>query len=206
MVNSSHINSNKASKPYQASLKTIKRLEPISSLLALLPNLLVTPTSDFVSVLLSKPIEVLHSAWRYKHRVYSPDFIPHTIKIKFKLTCKAEYEGSTLFKSHAKQAAKIIKETKQSLRGCMVSVMNMELECEILNLQKGFISELLKLLSYWVCYCRAIDPDNQPPFSNNKGAEELLHVFFNQQNQNYSNFFMLIKFPSYLNISHLVLK
>ena len=67
---------------------------------------------------------------------------------------------------------------KQPLCVKMVSVMKMEFDRGILKLQKVFISELIKILGYWVCYRRVLDLDNQPTFSNAEGAEELPQYFF----------------------------
>ena len=181
LANSARVEKDKTSKPNQASLKMAKRLKPISGLLASLPKPIATQSSEFASFLLSRSIEFLHAYRRYKHHVNNPDVNPNFIHFtKFKLTCKAEYEDSTTFKSLAKQAANIIEEAKQSLRVRMVSIMKMELDGDILKLQTGFITELAKLLGYWVCYRRALDPDNQPPFSNAEGGEELLQDLFKQ--------------------------
>ena len=181
LANSARVEKDKTSKPNQASLKMAKRLKPISGLLASLPKPIATQSSEFASFLLSRSIEFLHAYRRYKHHVNNPDVNPNSIHFtKFKLTCKAEYEDSTTFKSLAKQAANIIEEAKQSIRVRMVSIMKMELDGDILKLQTGFITELAKLLGYWVCYRRALDPDNQPHFSNDEGGEELLQDLFKQ--------------------------
>ena len=67
---------------------------------------------------------------------------------------------------------------KQVLRVCMIDVMEMELQGAINKHQKSFVEGLLELFSYWICYLKAYDPDNCPPFSSDEGAEVLLQMFF----------------------------
>ena len=60
----------------------------------------------------------------------------------------------------------------------MIVVMEMELKGAMNKHQKTFVEGLLELFSYWICYLKACDPENCPPFSNDEGAEVLLQMFF----------------------------
>ena len=93
-------------------------------------------------------------------------FMPKSIKFKFKLTCKAEYEDTNEFKIQATEAARILAECKDTLKGCILRVLKMELEGAKEKIQDYFIAGLIKLFTYWICYRRACDPDNQPPFND----------------------------------------
>ena len=62
----------------------------------------------------------------------------------------------------------------------MISVMEMEYEGVISKLKKKFVEGLIELFSYWICYYKACDPDNNPPFSNDEGAEILLQLYFKE--------------------------
>ena len=100
------------SEPNQASLKMAKRLEPIAALLASLPKPIATQTSLFASNLLSKAIDSIHCKRRLKFHVDKPSYRPTSIRFKYELTYKAEYEDSNTYKALATQSAKIVDKTR----------------------------------------------------------------------------------------------
>ena len=155
-----------------------KRLEPISDLLESLPKPLSKQTSEFATKLLSKAIDVRHCEKKVTFYNNNPAILPTPIKFKFKLTCKSDYEENSIFKVEAARSAKIMDETRQSLRECIVRVMEMEYSGAIINLQKCFIEGILELLSYWICYHKGCYPEKCPPFSDDEGTEALLQMYF----------------------------
>ena len=167
-----------SSEPNQASLKMAKRLEPIEALLATLPKPLAKLTSDYATTLLSHAIEVRHCERKVNYHNENPAILPSPIRFKYKLACKPEYEDTSEFKTQATLSSNIMHKCKQDLRVCMIAVMEMELSGAINKHQKTFVEGLLELFSYWICYLKACDPENCPPFSNDKGAEVLLQMFF----------------------------
>ena len=80
------------STPDQASLKMEARLIPIKSLLESLPNPFSNEHKEFSTTLISKSIEVLYCERRVDHHTANPTVHPPSIRFKFNLTCKAEYE------------------------------------------------------------------------------------------------------------------
>ena len=67
-------------------------LIPIRGLLALLPNPLSNEHKEFMTTLISKAIEVLHYERRVDYHIAHPTVHLSSIRFKFDLTCKAEYE------------------------------------------------------------------------------------------------------------------
>ena len=132
------------------------------------------PTSS----LLSKSIEVIHCNQRVKSHLANTTFLPRSNRFDFKLTCKPEYEGNKVFKEQAAESKDIIEKAQKSLRECIGNVMDMELQGTILKLKNEYINGLLNLFECWVCYTKATDPDNVPPFNNHEGAEVLLQQYF----------------------------
>ena len=157
-----------------------KRLEPIEALLATLSKTLGKLTSDYATTLLSHAIEVHHCEWKVNYHNDNLSILPLPIRFKFKLTCKSEYEETQRFKTQAAQSAKIMSDCKEAQRNIMISVMEMEYEGAISKLKKKFVEGLIELFSYWICYYKACDPDNNPPFSNDEGAEILLQLYFTE--------------------------
>ena len=74
------------------------RLKPILSLLESLSAPLQNETKECVSELLPRSIEVLHSERRHKYHEKNSTFLPSSLRFKFTLTCKAEYEDNKEFK------------------------------------------------------------------------------------------------------------
>ena len=140
----SRLSENSNPKPNQAILKMAKRLESIAALLVSLPKPLADQTSLLASNLLSKAIEWIHCKRRLKFHVNTPSFLPTSIRFKYGLTCKAEYEDSDTFEALATQSAKIMDETKASQRALMIEVMEMELEGAKTKLQTELIKDAVK--------------------------------------------------------------
>ena len=61
-----------------------------------------------------------------KYHNDNSSFLPASIRFKFNLTCKAEYEDTKEFKEQQNLANRLVMNTKQSLRDCMVKVMELE--------------------------------------------------------------------------------
>ena len=174
---------NSISKPNHASVKMAKRLEPISDLLESLPKPLSKQTSEFATKLLSKAIDVRHCEKKVTFHNNNPAILPTPIKFKFKLTCKSNYEENSIFKVEAARSAIIMDETCQSLRECIVRVMEMEYSGAIINLQKCFIEGILELLSYWICYHKGCYPENVLLLATMKGPKHFYKCTSNPPHQ-----------------------
>ena len=126
----------------------VKRLEPIKDLPASLPTPLSQQTSEFAASLLSTWIEVRHCDERESYYKANPDIDPNSIRFKYKLTCKLEYEDDLIFKTQAALTANIMEETKTNLQEFMLRVMELENKRANIKLRNSFIEGLLELFSY----------------------------------------------------------
>ena len=154
------------------------RLAPIQSLLALLPEPFDAELETFASTLLSRAIQVIHYTRRLEFHEKNPSFIPSSIRFKHKLTCKVEYEDNDIFITQRTLTNKILRNTTEKLCECMVKVMIMEKEGAINKLQEEFINGLTALFVCYTNYYKFAFPDATPPYSNEEGAEVLLHKYF----------------------------
>ena len=130
-------------EPNQVSLEMANRLEPIKALLAMLHKPLSKHTSEYVTVLLSNAIEVRHYKRKLNHHNSNPTVLPSSIRFKFKLSYKSEYEDTTQFKTQATKSAEIMHNCKQVLRVCMIDVIEIELHGAIKNNNNHL------LMDYW---------------------------------------------------------
>ena len=163
-----------------AFLKMEARLAPLQGLLESLPNALAQETKTLASKLLSRKIEVLHCERRVKYHDDNSSFLPGSIRgFKFNLTCKAEYEDTKEFKEQLTIANRLVMNTKQALRDCMVKVMELEDEGSKNKLHNMVVKGFNALFICWVNYLKFAHPDLAPPYNNDEGAEVMLAHYFN---------------------------
>ena len=147
----SNVNQGKLSK---SQIKMNKRLEPIEKTLASLPTVLASQFKDFVSLILSRKIEILHCEKRTHFHETTPLFFPSSTRFKFELSCKEEFKDNQEFIDLKAKAKEIVEETKKALRKTIISVQKIKEQETKSLLRQEFIKVLLDIFEMCSLYTR----------------------------------------------------